>query len=553
MINNKKKIIIFGILAILILAIFFINKWISNTVLEPANGGRYTEGVVGFPEFSNPFIKTSNKVDTALNRLIFSSITKLGEDLKPKLDLALSYETDKDKKVYTFHLRKNILWHDGKKLTADDIVFTFNFAKRLPSLNQKFEKINRLKIEKIDELSFRIISPEPSPTLLSSLYFPILPKHIWENVPLEKAENNILNIQPIGSGPFIFKEIKIDNSGNAKSYTLKRNDYFYKKPPYLEEITFIFYPDTEKAFKALEHKEIQGIGFLPKNLNFLSNSENLNTYKLTLPQYVGLFFNLKNKNSPFSGKTGKSLRKALYSLVQKGKIPPVLEGIAFPVNSSLIDVYINPSEKQSFSSVNEYDAKKAENLLRSLGWKKTNQFWEKDGKTLEITITTPKDKTLEEVGAFLKKNWEKSGIKTRINIVSKNEIAHILKTKNFEALLYGVLGGLPSQQYAFWHSPSAENEFINLTGFSNRKADELLELSAISIYKGNEDYLKYLKEFQEIIADEHPAIFLYSPYYIYLVDKKIKGVKASYLLSPEDRLSGIENWYVKMKRVKKNS
>ena len=515
MLSIKKRIIIFIILAIIIiLAIFFINKK-KESVSLPASGGKYREGIISQPEFNNPLLQDSGS-DLAISQLVFSRLIKKGYNLEPNLDLVAKYKINPDA-TYTFYLYQNALWHDGKPVTVDDVIFTIDLAKKIKN-NSSF---NSLDVSKIDNYTFKISYPGNSDKLFSLLDIPILPKHIWENIPENDLNNLNLNIKPIGSGPFIFENIEFDkNKEKVKNYTLRKNDIFYRKPPYLEKIIFTFYPDIESAMKGLKQQEIQGLGFLFKGIDIPPEiSYNHQIYKLETPQYVAAFFNLNNE------KLTKSIRQSLNSLVDKKSLPPVLKGMGFPISGPLLNNYLN-EPLDSFS--NEPPP--------SNGLSKTS---------LELTLTIGEEPVFQEIATFLKRCWENEGIKVNIEIEGPEKIAAITRNGDFEILLYGVLAGLPSQQYAFWHSNFKEDR-INLTGFSNRRVDELLELASLA--NEQDKKYEYLKEAESLIVKEYPAIFLYSPYYIYILRDNIKGVEINKtLLTPEERFDNIENWYIKTK------
>ncbi len=121
--------------------------------------------------------------------------------------------------------------------------------------------------------------------------------------------------------------------------------------------------------------------------------------------------------------------------------------------------------------------------------------------------------------------------------------AEVIKPRNYEALFYGLTVGADPDPYAFWHSSQAYEDGFNMANFKNSEVDQLLE-DARLISNQDERKAKYVK-FQEIITDEIPAIFMYSPIYTYIQKNKIKGFDVSNILFPSDRFSNIEEWYLK--------
>ena len=122
-----------------------------------------------------------------------------------------------------------------------------------------------------------------------------------------------------------------------------------------------------------------------------------------------------------------------------------------------------------------------------------------------------------------------------------------IRSREYDALLYGEIVGPDPDPYPFWHSSQNEGGGLNLAVFSNRRVDELLE-KARGATKA-EDREPMYKEFQDILAEEVPAIFLYSPTYTYAVARKVGGIDTGTVFTPADRFGGMTGWYVKTKRV----
>jgi len=168
----------------------------------------------------------------------------------------------------------------------------------------------------------------------------------------------------------------------------------------------------------------------------------------------------------------------------------------------------------------------------------------------KFSLATVNQPLLVETAFLLKNQWEKLGAEI---LVETFDIAilerEIIKKRDYEALLFGeVLGALPDP-FPFWHSTQKRDPGLNLALYSNSKVDELLEQNRQSL---NEEIRKEkLEEFQEVLIEAAPGVFLYNPDYVYLVVSEIKGIKAGMIVDPSKRFSDIENWYIKTKRVLK--
>ncbi len=170
---------------------------------------------------------------------------------------------------------------------------------------------------------------------------------------------------------------------------------------------------------------------------------------------------------------------------------------------------------------------------------------------LKFSLTTVDQPMLTEMASFLKSQWEALGAEIELQIfdTSTSELElkferEIVKPRNYEMLLFGeVLGAIPDP-FPFWHSSQKKDPGLNLSMYENKKSDKLLE-EAREILDSKEK----LEEFQNILIEDAPAVFLYNPDYLYLISKEIKGIDAKMIVDPSKRFVGIENWYIKTKRV----
>ena len=166
---------------------------------------------------------------------------------------------------------------------------------------------------------------------------------------------------------------------------------------------------------------------------------------------------------------------------------------------------------------------------------------------LNITLTTVDQGALIEVANILKNQWKNIGVALEIKALPIEQLEeNIIKTRNYEALLFGeVLGQIPDP-FPFWHSLQKRDPGLNLALYQNKKADQLLEEARQTIEE--EKRGKLLEEFQNILIEDSPAVFLYNPDYIYFVSKEIKGINVQIIADPSKRFSGVENWYIETKR-----
>ncbi len=523
------------------------------TTEVPVAGGEYVEALIGSPRYINPILSQTNEVDADLSSLIFSGLLKYdsGGQLVP--DLAQRYEISADQLTYTFYLKKNIKWHDDTDFKADDIIFTVASIQDPAFKSPLIRTFRDVSAEKIDDYSVKFMLKEPYAPFLHVLTFGILPGHLWYNIPPANSDLTELNKKPIGTGPWKFDGFKKDRTGVIKSYSLTPFENYYGDKPYLNRLVFKFYGDFISAVEAFKSKDVQGIAYLPtENREQLKKYKNINYYQLSQPQYSAIFFNQK-KNSLLAA---DYIRQAMALAIDKEKIiQDALGGNAKALDTIILPGIENATDTKRYA----YDPQAAAELLEKNGWSLqttttadglAEQVRKKKDWLLSVTLTTADKTQNEAVAKIVKQCWERIGIKTNIELVDRTRIIpDVINSRKYEALLFAENLGFDPDPFPFWHSSQTNYPGLNLALFNDKKVDGLLEKARST--NNLEEQVKYYREFEQIITQQLPAVFLYSPYYLYVQDNSVKGFTAKAIANSYNRFADIDKWYVNTKRVKK--
>ena len=198
----------------------------------------------------------------------------------------------------------------------------------------------------------------------------------------------------------------------------------------------------------------------------------------------------------------------------------------------------NTEENEVDEATNEEDIK----LKLGAGtwlYKKTDK---KEYLIIELTTVATEENSI--VVESIKEDWESIGIKTIIKKVPANQMqADIIKPRNFTSLFYGQIVDADPDAYAFWHSSQASEKGLNIANYRNEEANKLLVEGRLTLDK--DVRIEKYKKFQEIITNDIPAIFIYSPTYTYVQSKKIKGFDIENIFTPQDRFANINDWYIR--------
>jgi len=560
-------IIVFTIISIVIgnLVVqgnIFIVKGQSDTLIEGVIVGEETLSRV------NPIVPTNKQLENDLSALIYLPLLNVKPDGEIDFVLCESYDKlDEEGKQYKFNLRKDILWHDGVQFTTDDVLSTFSVLKTLGGGEQKTivsrqsEMAQSLEFEKIDDYTFIIKLSNISPTFFEDISFGILPKHIVENVSLSTFSWAKFNLNPIGTGPFIFKSYKENN------ILLTANTNYFKGSPKIKNLKIILFKTGDEAVEALKNGQIH-ILTEPSTaiLEDLKNWKNIktSTSAVLYKRYFALYFNLK-ESGPEVFKDSK-VRQAISSAIN-------IEQVTQKISSAGEEAY-GPIPKNSWAYNNDsvryiYDPVKAKELLEKAGWEQK----EIEGKILlmkgeqilrfELSYLDKSERQI--LAEMIKSDLEKFGIIVNLNPRSSSDLNEaLIATRNFEAVLYGVETTIDPDRIRLWHSKSIEYPGLNISSYisseqrsviSESKDIEKVSLIDVALENGIKSLDRnkrngekglstgYFK-FQDILLSDCPVVFLYHPVFMYVMHSRVNGVDLSEMTSPRDRYLSITNWSI---------
>ncbi len=509
----------------------------------PKSGGEYIEGIVGQPQHLNPVISSYNNADKDLTRIIYSSLFKYDDNGKLQNDLIESYEISEDKMTYTLHLRQNVLWHDGEKLNAEDVLFTANLISDPSYKSPLRPNWNGIEMTKTDDYTVILKTSVPFVGFLNILTFGILPKHLWESIGSEKFALTDLNLNPIGSGPYKYQSFQKDSTGNIISYKMVANPNYYGQKPYISKLTFIFHTE-EDIIEAYNNKEIMGMNSITaQKVAEIKKSQSTNLHKISVPWYFAVFFN-QTQSVPLAY---KEVRQALAHATDRQEIiRDILNGNAQEAFSPLLPSMLGYADDINKFAFNPETANK---IFEDNGWKKGEDgVRTKDNVRVEFNLTVIDQPDLIRIAEVLKKQWEAVGARVNVQSFSVFDIQqNYIRPREYDALLFGQGMGADGDPYSFWHSSMKKDPGLNLSVFENKEIDTLIENARVEF--DVEKRASIYREFQKKLAEEVPALFLYNPTYLYPVNKSIRGNDIQFMTNPYERFDNIEKWYLKTKRV----
>lgn len=544
----RDKLVVSALLLVIASALIFWcwTFYYNLTVPIAKVGGEYIEGTIGQPFYVNPLLSQTSEADSDLTALVYSGLFKYDKDGNATTDLAESYEISADQREYTVKIRKNVLWQDGKPLTAEDVFFTFNILQDPAYKSPLRQSWQGVEVSIVDDHTLLFSLKNPYVGFLENLTVGILPKHVWENIAPEKFALADYNLHPIGCGPFMFVDFQKDSQGSILTYHLKAFKDYYAGSPYISKITFNFYPDEDALLVAYNKKEVMGMSSIaPEKISLIKNVKSTNLHELIIPRYFSVFFN-QTKSVVLAD---DNVRRALDLAVNRREIiETVLHGKGTPLSSPFFP-QMRSGDGQTQIEQNLEEARK---ILDEAGWKKegNEEIRKKGNIALEFELVTTDWPELSQTVQLLSLQWQKIGAKVNVRVLTVSDLQqNYIRTREYDSLLFGQAITFNPDLYSFWHSSQKRDPGLNLSLFDSSEADGIVEGIRQQADEGKR--IEAYKKFQEILAKEVPAVFLYGPYYLYPVVSSVHGIEIKNIDAPANRFLDVNKWYLKTSRILK--
>jgi peptide/nickel transport system substrate-binding protein len=486
----------------------------------PAYGDTLVEASIGDISGLIPNI-TSDSASHEVGGLIYSNLVRTNKDLEVEGELAERWEISKDELTIIFHLRKGAKWHDGEEVTADDVDFTYRYMidpKTPTAYAESFRQVRRAEV--MDRYTYRVTYEKPYAPGLLSWGIWILPRHILE--PAWKAGVDLRTTQqnrhPIGSGPYRFVEWK-----TGEKIVLESNHDYFEGRPFINRVVYRIIPDSATIFMELKAKNIDMAGLTPiqyrRQTDYPAFLKAFHRYRYLANAYAYLGFNLRDQRFQ-----DKRVRQAMAHAINKQEI---IDGVLLGLGQPAVGPY-KPGTWWYDGNVKTYpfDPERAKALLAEMGWRPgSDGILQKDGKPFSFTIRTNQGNLVrQQTAEIIQRRLRAIGIDVKIHIVEWAAFINtFIRKKDFEAIILGWGLGNDPDQYDIWDSKMTGPDQLNHISYSNPKVDELLEAGRRTF--DQEKRKAIYGEFQKILAEDQPVVFLYVPDALPVVSSRVRGIE----------------------------
>jgi peptide/nickel transport system substrate-binding protein len=382
----------------------------------------------------------------------------------------------------------------------------------------------------------------------------ILPKHIFAETPPGNWHLSDYNLKPVGSGPYQFASYNKNSDGFISSYQLAAWNGTPEAHPLIPDFNIDFFNDENTLVAAFNSGTIDGFGNVsPEDIAEITRPDN--TVAWPTSAYYAVFFN----QSVNLGLQDAAVREALSSAVDRNAlVSAALGGYGTPEYGPIPQgaQYYNPAVASGTSLSTASSTSLAESLLDNAGWTITGSstFRSKviNGATipLVVNLTVPQIDFLANTASYLQAAWEAIGVQVNVIPDSSDDIVNnLIPARNYESLLFGNVLGPSSDLYSFWDSSQDFAPGLNLSLYNSTTVNSLIEKARQNPVSASTSV--ELASAQADIAASYPAIFLYSPDYVYVTNSDVQGITTQLLTDPSDRFREIGSWYLNTARVLK--
>jgi len=527
-------------------------------------GGDFITSTIGEgPKTFNPF-NTNDETSRQMSEIMYDGLLTTDPYTGDvTLKMAKRLEILPDNMTYIVELRHGLKWSDGREITADDVVFSYNdivFAGfgDTSTRDALYIEGKLPSVEKVDKYTVKFKTPKPFAPFLRHLSMSIAPKHIFKPA-VDKGKEYFRGFQGTTAKPEDFVvsgAFKLKEYIPAQRVVYERNPNYYmidkegNKLPYLDRRVILIVGDlnndilkfeageTDMAsipgsmvsrYRELEHKSDYVLYNLGPTTNTSFIAFNMNTRK----NKKGEFYLEPKKQVWFND---KNFRSAIdWAIDRDSLVLNVLSGVGQPLYTaeSIMSIFLNEDVAKGHPQDIEY----AKKLLEQSGFKlKNGQLYDKYGIKVEFELSTNAGNTQREAtGVSIKEDLAKLGIKVNFKPIEFNSLVNKLtNTLDFEGVIISLTGNPlePHSGNNVWRSDGTLHLFNQRTDDDMKSTDKILPFEAeldrifdeakieTDVQKRKELYNKY----QRIVAENNPLIYLYSPVNIAAIRKKFKNI-----------------------------
>lgn len=510
--------------------IWFQQSYVTNAAVK---GGTYAEGVKGPIQTLNPLYATT-PAEVAAARLLFSSLYELDTSGHVKGDVAQTMTNENDK-IFTVKMRRDAKWHDGKPLTASDVVFTVGLMKNSSVRSVMNASWRGIDVKQIDTQTVQFTLPASYAAFPQALTFSILPEHLLKSIEPGNLRESGFSDAPIGSGPFSLRLLQtISETSGRKVLHLVANEAYFKGRPRIDRMQLHAYSDDDAIGRALRTGEVSAASDVS---SVVANSVDKGRYDVIVKPTNSGVYALFNATQPILKE--QAIRQALQIGTDTESIRKQLIGDPQPMDLPFVKRQVPGSETVAAP---RHDKEAAKKLLTDANWVLRGNVREKGEEKLILRVVTRKNSDYEKALATLAGQWRELGVDVQTQVVDttasgQSFTQQVLQQRGYDVLLDELVIGADPDVFAYWHSRG----LLNFSSYSNQLSDDSLA-SARTRSDPALRAVKYVAFAKQWLADA-PAIGLYQSDFVYVQSKNTQSFRPDeVVVDPNEHYAGVRYW-----------
>ena len=498
---------------------------------------RYVEGVSGTWQRVNPLFASANDVDADLSALLFSGLVRVGPDGTVLADLAEVPDVSNDGRTYTFHLRRNLRWHDGTPVTSRDVLFTVRTVTDADFGGDRTlaEGWRGAEFEVPDEQTFIVhLRQASAPFLARSATIGIVPEHLLGAIPVTDLQDAPFNANPVGTGPYKVEAL------DSREARLVANGEYHLGAPRIGQLTLRFYTDDASATRALQAGDVQGVmlrgSLSPGQLSDLNSVKD--TAVVDLQRASELLLYLNTSNTLFRD---QRVRQAISLGIDREAI--VAEDYVGVATASTSPVAPGTWAYSAEYDLPEQNISQARVLLAEAGWAPASGtgILTREGQEFRFTIRVDNDPVRFAIANRISSQLTTLGIRASVSSTTFTVLnLDFLVPRRYEAALATWDQGPDPDLYFGWHSSQMGTAGLNLANFEDPVVDQLITEGRTS---GDPEIRKdSYRQLQEVWQDLVPGVVIAYPHSVYAFPQPIEGLERTVLFTSASRFTNVQEW-----------
>lgn len=507
-------------------------------------GGTIVVGTIGeITDGMNGFITADYASNQHQQFMNLMTLVDYDEELNPRPYLAESWEMSEDNSEITFHIRDDVLWHDGEQTDAHDVAFTYI---RITDPRTAFPNVSfwdqyvtgEEGVEVVDDFTVKIRLQPHAEFLDVWRTVAIMPEHLLGDVPPEELEAHPYGSQcPVGNGPFVFQEHQLQ-----ERWAFVANPAFPEGlggRPFVDRYVYRTIPEQTTLLTELltENLDIY-IAPRPDQAQQILDDESLDLIRFTSRNYIFVGWNSRRPQL-----ADARVRRALTLGTNRQEIVQALQqGYGSIANTSVPASHwaYDPGMAESMP----FDRDAARALLDEAGW--TDQTGDgirenAEGLRLSISIKYNQgNQQRQDIAEIMQSQLRAIGVEVRPEVVEFGTLIEQISTpelRDFDGVVMAWVTEFRLDDSGLFHSERIDEPWA-FSGTENAEIDRLLD--ELSMAVDREEALPLWREYQQVLAEEQPYTFFYYPDRLAGFNKSLQGVT----MDARGEWVNVKNWWI---------